>query len=342
MKLFKKVFLTGIIGATISQGAQAVPLFGESAGTIKNGVLTLYKDHHDPKKVYFFPNSTKFSVDNRGVPMFNFVYWGLNNPNATDKGAFLTMSTHLASDKEQQAALNSYLQQHPEMEVAVLPIKSSVIGLTSTDKNSTPLSALFTEYNFAKAGGRAEDEIGVNAVLTASGARAFKAVLGKESGGQLLKMDYCYVVQGFGPSMNAMISINMKRVYEYFEANHSGGWGWFSWQIHAVTEKLFAEKSIVISKHGGDAKDWEYLIKISEAITARLFTPELSSTPSSPVAGGNRLFRFGVSSVKKEELQSENWVWNRTDLEDREYCTSIAIKDLEPYRNLVITDADAN
>lgn len=106
--------------------AQAVPLFGETAGTIKQGVLTLYKDHDNPKKVYFFPNSTKFSVDNSNVPLFNFVYWGLgsNSAEPNTAGAYMTMSTHLASDPDQAAALTRFMAENPQIEVAVLPVKS--------------------------------------------------------------------------------------------------------------------------------------------------------------------------------------------------------------------------
>lgn len=334
----KALLLGFLFTSLLSKPVLAVPLFGETAGTIKNGILTLYRDHANPNKVYFFPNSTRFSSDNSGIPLFNFVYWGLENPSSG--GAYMTMTTHLGSDTDQQAALDTYIKEHPEVEVAVLPIKSSTIGLQTTATGTAPLIDLFKEFNFAQYGGRAEDEIGVNAVLTGVGAKAFKALLTKSAGSALLKMDYCYKVQGFGPNMDASISVNMKRVYEYFQASHSGGWGWFSWSIQAVVEKLHAERAIQITMNGGDAKEWEYLQKISETITARMFVPELAATPITVAAPSNRLFRFGGGAVRKEELQTETWNWKRTDLEERDFCTAIVIKDLDKYRDRLVISAD--
>ncbi|MEK2646774.1 hypothetical protein [Bdellovibrio sp. BCCA] len=334
----KALLLGFLLTSLLSKPVLAVPLFGETAGTIKNGILTLYRDHANLNKVYFFPNSTRFSADNSGVPLFNFVYWGLENP--ASGGAYMTMTTHLASDTDQKAALDTYMKEHPEVEVAVLPIKSSTIGLQTTAAGAQPLSDLFKEFNFAQHGGRAEDEIGVNSVLTSVGAKAFKALLTKSAGSALLKMDYCYKVQGFGPNMDASIRVNMKRVYEYFQASHSGGWGWFSWSIQSVVEKLHAERAIEITMNGGDAKEWEYLQKISETITARMFVPELAATPVTATAPSNRLFHFGGGSVRKEELQTETWNWKRTDLEERDFCTAVVIKDLDKYRDRLVISAD--
>lgn len=334
-----KLMLAAMAAMTFSGSAQALPLFGETAGTIRNGIITLYKDHAQSNKVYFFPNSTRFSVDNKKVPLFNFVYWGLNDPNATEKGAYMTMTSHLDMDKDQKRALDTYMAENPNVEVAVLPIKSSIIGLQTTAPNAQPLSAIFSEFNFAKVGGRAEDEIGVNAVLTPVGAKAFKALLEKSAGGSFLKLDYCYVIQGLGPNMDATVSVDMKRVYEYFEGSHKGGWGWFSWSIKTVVEKLKEDHVISITMNGGDAKEWEVLNKVAEAITERLFVPELKASPVSP-SMGNRLFNFGVGYVKKEELKKETWHWKRQDLEEREFCTAVVLKDLEPYKSKLVISAD--
>jgi len=324
----KSIFILSLF---LSSAAWAVPLFGETAGTIKDGVLTLYKDDQDAKKVYFFPNSTQFSVDAAKVPLFNYVYW--NN------GAYMSLTTHLASDDSQQSALNNYMKNHPDMEVAVLPIRSSMIGLQTTATNQQPLSLLFSEFNFARVGGRAEDEIGVNAVLTPIGAHAFTALFKKTQGGSPLKFDYCYTIQGFGPNMNATVSVDMKRVYDYFQASHSGGWGWFSWSIQAVVEKLKDERAIQITMNGGDAKEWEVLNTVADTITTRLFQPELSASPIS-MASENRLFNFGVNSVHKEELKTEVWNFVRRDLEEREFCTAIDVKDLDGYMNKLVVSTD--
>lgn len=333
-------FMIFIFTIVVSSMALAVPLFGESAGTIKEGILTLYRDHQDPKKVYFFPNSTRFSTDQQKIPLFNFVYWGIDKPQGdVVPGAYLTMSTHLASDESQQRALDNFMQNHPEMEIAVLPIKSSMVGLQTTIADEAPLKTLFTEFNFAKVGGRAEDEIGVNAVLTPVGARAFKALLKNEVAGQKLKFDYCYVVQGYGPNMDARVSVNMRRVYEYYELSARGGWAWFSWRIRSVVEKLHDERAIQITMNGGDAKQWEVLNTVAADITSRLFKPELSASPVTP-ASSNRFYSFGGGAVKKEELKQEVWNYTRRDLEEREFCTAVAIKDLNGHQQKLVVSAD--
>jgi hypothetical protein len=342
MQMKLKTIFFGCILMTVamSHTAQALPLFGETAGTIRNGILTLYRDDANPNKVYFFPNSTKFSKDSGGIPLFNFVYWDLAN--ADKGGAYFAMTTHLASDDAQQAALDTYMKENPGVEIAVLSVKSSSVGLQTTAANAQPLADLYKEFNFAKVAGRAEDEIGINAVLTPVGAKAFKALLTKAPGGGLLNMQYCYKVQGYAPNMKATIVVDMRRVYDYFEASHSGGWGWFGWNITKATETLRDQRAIVVSMEGGDAKEWEYLQTISETITARLFKPELSASPNIPQAPSNRLFRFGGGSIHKEELKTETWHWDRRDLEERDFCTNIVLKDLEQYRDKLIVSADSN
>jgi hypothetical protein len=346
----KSVILIFVLWGLASVKAFSVPLFGETAGTIKQGVLTLYKDHENPKKVYFFPNSTRFSVDQDNVPLFNFVYWGLGVAGTAndEKGGYMTLSTHLASDKDQAAALEVYMKDHPEMEIAVLPIKSSIIGISTTAATvsstggplpSAPLRGLFTEFNFAKVGGRAEDEIGVNAVLTATGARAFKALLTNDKAGSLIKFDYCYTVQGYGPNLNATVTVNMRRVYDFFEAKTTVGWFWNPVTIKSATESLNENHDISIIMNGGDAKQWESLNTVAQTITTRLFKPELEASPIAH-ASANTYFSLNIGNRHKEELKSEVWNFVRRDLENREFCTAVVIKDLKPYINQLVTNAD--
>ena len=336
----KSIFIVGLVLMMFGK-ADAIPLFGETAGTIKDGILTLNRDSQNPNKVYFFPNSTKFSLDSQNIPLFNFVYWGVDQPvTGTDgAGAYMTLSTHLASDASQQAALDNYMRNHPEMEVAVLPIKKSMIGLHNLAATEQPLKALFSEFDFAKVGGRAEDEIGVNAVLTPVGARAFKALLTNNMAGSKIKFDYCYTIQGLGPNMDATVSVDMKRVYEYFEASHKGGWGWFAWSIKEVVETLKDDRAIKITMNGGDAKEWEVLNTVAATVTERLFKPELAASPVSP-ASTNNLFNFGAGGVHKEELKNEIWTFVRRDLEDREFCTAVVVKDLQGHLDKLVTKAD--
>lgn len=202
-----------------------------------------------------------------------------------------------------------------------------------------PLKALFTEFNFAKTGGRAEDEIGINAVLTPVGARAFKALLTGDKAGSLIKFDYCYTIQGYGPNMDATVKVNMRRVYDYFEAKASFGWFWNVLTIREVIEKLSDTRDVVIKMNGGDATQWEVLNKIAQQVTARLFVPELAASPV-PVASANNFLRFNVGGVNKTELKEETWTLIRRDLENREFCTAVVVKDLQPHLDKLVTNAD--
>jgi hypothetical protein len=139
--------------------------------------------------------------------------------------------------------------------------------------------------------------------------------------------------------MNATVKVDMKRVYSYFEGSHTGGWGWFAWSIKAVVEKLEEQHAIQITMNGGDAKQWEVLNTVAAEITSRLFKPELSASPVSP-ASTNNLFNFGVGSVNKEELKEETWTYIRRDLEDREVCTAVSIKDLSKYLDKLVVSTD--
>lgn len=322
-----------------SLNSEAIPLVGETAGSIKYGMLTLYKDHQDPNKVYFFPDSTRFAVDENKVPMFNMVVWGMKDPSA-EKGGYFSMTTNLASSAQQKKDLEAYIAANPGKEVAVIPIMSSSIGLTTTKKGAPPLGILFDEFNFAKVGGRPEDDIGINAVLTKTGAPAFLALFKNLEGGSPLKMDYCYKFQGLGPNMDAKIYVKMRRVYDYFEANSSGGYWWFSYNIRKVVETLHKNGEIRIEMNGGDAKEWEYINEIAREITVRLFKPELSADTNIGNANSNFPFRFNVGSITKIEQAEETWTWTRRDLVEREFCTAINIKDLGPYRSKLITEAN--
>ena len=313
--------------------AEAVPLLGETSGTIREGILTLYRDHEKSNRVYFFPNASAISRTQAGLPQFHLAHWDKELDGKG--GGYLTATLKPSSDADQKRALDSFMAANPGIEVAVVPVKSSIIGISSTLPGSDPLSALFTEFNFARSGGRAEDEIGINALMTNVGARVMSQMLQNQTT-QLMKVDYCYKVQGYGPAFDAKVTVQMDRVYDYFSASAStGGWFWRA-SIRSVTEKLIDQRDIVIERYGGDASDDEMLNKIAEAITARLFTPELAASPVQ-AAHSNAFYSFGASHVHRRELKRETWTWKSRDLEEREFCIPISLKDLEGYADKIVT-----
>jgi hypothetical protein len=338
-----RYFLSAMLFMLIATAnvAHALPMLSEAASMHQDGILTVWPDSEDAKKFYYFPNSTRFSKGNDGIPLFNFVYWGLDGQDIDKAGAYMTLTTRLQSDDLQTDAVQKFLQRNPGATLAVAPVMKSTIGLQTTDPSGQPLSTLFKEFNFAKAGGRAEDEIGVNATLNPVGAKAFKALLTKSAGGQYLKFDYCYTLQGLGPNMKATISVKFDRVYDYFEVNGGASYLWFSASIRRVVETLKQQGFVTIKQMGGTATDAEVLDRVADTVVARLFKPELSASPgSSGEASSNFPFHLAVDSVHKEELKEEFYTWDREDLVTREFCTAVNIKDLDGYQTKLVIDAD--
>lgn len=318
--------------------AFALPLLAESAGIYVNDVVTAYPDHEDPSLVYVMPNSSMMAKDAAGLPQFGFTYWGLSNGgNIADAGAYLSFTARLTPDESMKRALEGLRQQGKR--IALLPVQSSLVGLTST-RNGSPLGDLFKEFNFSRVGGRAEDEIGVNAVLNGVGAKVFKAAIDTP---QLFKMDYCYKVQGLGPNFDAKIMVRFDKVYDHFAASVSTG-GWFSRvNIQTEIEKLEQRGDVKITINGGDAKREEYIRKLVETIVARVFKPELSNSPAAAGGGGGWSFsRYSLSYTHREELHEENWSWKIRDNIEREFCTAISLKDIKPHKAELVRDADAN
>lgn len=338
--LRNKKWVIGVLAALISlqPKAQALPLLAENAGIRLSETLTLYPDSDDKNVYYFVPNSSVMARDSSQLPQFGFTYWGLSTgAPLKDAGAYLTFSMRLKSDEAQRRALDSVIAEGKR--VAVVPVQASTIGL-QTNSGERPLGKLFEEFNFAQHAGRAEDEVGVNAVMTGVGAKVFLSAIDNP---QLIKLDYCYKVTGLGPNFRARIHARWDRVYDFFQASYSvGGW-FFKKNIQVEVEKLMQNNLVEIFIDGGDATKEEYVRKLTELILARLFVPELKASPGSSESGGGWSFsRFSLKAVHREELKEETWILSQRDLIDREFCSNMAIKDIALYRNQLVRDADRN
>jgi hypothetical protein len=338
--------------ALVSTTAFALPLLSENAAQNQGSALTLYPDSESSNLYYFFPNSSEFAIDqSSSLPAFGLTYWGLE-PDAADAGAYMTFTMRLDSDKEQAKALDDAMRAGKQ--IAVLPVMASTIGLTAirntqsatpgtpvqTGPGATfPLGRLFDEFDFAEHAGRAEDEVGVNSVLTKIGAKVFKSAIDNP---QLVKFDYCYQVQGLGPNFNATIDLDWLRIYDDYQLHASvGGW-WYRYQIDAEVEKLRQNGSIKIVINGGDAKDEEYVKSIADKIVEKLFVPELQAQPTS---GGNQGgWSFASLSVKitdRQELKEEHWSLTRRDMVTREFCVPMSLMGLAQYKDKLVHNADA-
>jgi hypothetical protein len=341
MKLIKSLAATGVLALSASN-ALALPQFSKSAALNYGSALTLYPDHQDPNLFYFMPNSSRIGRDEKGVPTFSFTYFGLKDPAATEAGALMVYVGRLTSEPEQKKALEQFLATHPKAGIAVLPIKESMISLDTTDPSKQPLKLLFNEFNFAHKGGRAEDEIGINAVATKIGAKIFKASILGEAGA-VMKYDMCYKVDGLGAGMDGKIHVKMNRVYDHFAAKASGGYLWWRASIATEIETLRKTGDVSWEINGGDAKDEDYLRETTAAIVARVFKPELSMSPTSSSTTWDNAtpFTLNASYTHKEESNEENWTIVRRPGVTEEFCVPLTIKDIQDYKKQCVIDADA-
>jgi hypothetical protein len=330
------------IAALISSAfntSSALPLLAENAAVNTYEALTLYPDHEDANKFYFMPNSSTFVRDaSTGLPAFGLTYWGLSNGGSlADAGAYMVFALRLHSNPTQKAALEKAMAEGKG--IAVLPVQSSLIGLNSTQSAQPPLSRLFEEFNFSKKGGRAEDEIGVNSIMTGLGAKVFRSAIDNP---MLLKIDYCYMVTGLGPDFDAKIKINWRRVYEHFETHASGGGLFFKWQVDVAIEKLRQQNAVSIEINGGNSTDEEYVRTVVKDVIERLFKAELEATPApgAKPAGFFSFSRFSLKFTKKEELKEEVWTLKRRDLIEREFCVPVSLTEISKHKNELVRNAD--
>jgi hypothetical protein len=331
------------LGAAIALGsattANALPLLAENAGIRVTEILTLYPDSSDPNVFYFMPDSSGVVFDEATkLPQIGFTHWGLTNGgDLKDAGAWLTFTMRLKSGPAQRAALQSLIDEGKR--IAVLPVQESIVGLTSTKTGETPAARLFEEFHFSQKAGLAETEVGVNAVMTGVGAKVFKAAIDNP---QLMKTDYCYKVKGLGPNMKGTIYVKWDKVYDHFESHFSAGGFFRRVDIAVEVEKLKQQNLVSLKLDGGDATEMEKLYELTNTIIARLFVPDLKMEPVGHKTGGWSFSRFSMKFTHKEELKEETWHIEKRDIIDREFCSSLGLKDLTGFKDKIVKDAEQN
>lgn len=304
--------------------AFALPLLAESAALNVSSNLTLYPDHEDKNKFYFFPNSSRISSNDQGLPMFSFTHWGLKSGPLKDAGAYMVFTNRLDSDRSQKEAIEAFLDANPAAGVAVLPVQSSMVGIQS-ESETTPLSRLFSELNFARVGGRAEDEIGVTSILTGLGA---KVLLKAVETPNFFTFNYCYKVVGLGPSFDAKIHVKWDKVYDHFRASVSTGRWWWKANITHEVEKLRQSNLVSWEINGGDATDEEYVKMITAEIVKRLFVNELQYVPAGQTSrdSGWGFLRLNFAHTRREEHKEETWLLKKRLNIHNEHCTAVSLR----------------
>ncbi len=341
MKL-KKRLLAGTMTAlscTWLTSAFAYPIVADSESIRMGDILTLYPDHQDPSKVYFFPNSSVIATDQSNMPMFGLTTWGLDQVpfKAEDAGAWMTFTARLTSDPLQKRALESYLKDNPSKRLAVIPVKESTVGLSSSTNSKQVFSKLIEEMSLSPYAGHAEDEVGFSGTLTGLGAKVFREAVKKPD---FFKIHYCYSFDGAGPNMDAKITVNWKRVYDHYYASFSYGSWWRKVTVTREVEKLRQKGFVRWEINGGDKDDQEYVKIIAEMIVKRLFKPVLQYVPAGQASKprGWSFMNFGFTSTHRSEFKEETWIMSRRELVERERCLPVNVRDVKKYYNDLVSN----
>jgi len=340
-KLFRNNILAACVLLACSQ-ANALPLLSESAALNVANNLVLFPDHQDPNKFYFFPRSSELVRDKQNIPMFSFVYSGLNEAPVSINAphGMMSMVHRLAPSSQQVAAIEQFLKANPKAGVAVIPVRSGVVELKN-DSGAAALRQLFVEFNFPKHGPNSDGEVGINAVLNHFGAKLLRGnIMG--NGNSFLNTHYCFAYQGLGPVMDAKISVEMKRVYEHYKASAGGGWKfWVRADVAREVEKLVDQRAVSWVVNGGDATHREYIRRITDEIIARIFIAELKAEPGAGVRSrAGAIFSVRHESTLKTELKKEVWTIVDREMVTNEECTHLSFDDVRPYKDRLVVDAD--
>jgi hypothetical protein len=321
--------LSGVLAvALISLNAMALPILTESAdGT---GLLaTIYPDHENTNKVYFFPNTGGLEKSEAGVPRFGMSYWSTDDANAS--AGYFSGIFHLGMSGDLKQAVENHKQAG--MKVAVIPVQESHIYFMEDRAGGRLMTDLYKEISLPPFGGRAEDSIGISASLTKSGAKMLSSIL--RNGGTGADLKYCYQITGLSPIFHAKIQLNYNKVYTHFLAQAKGGRWWWKWSVRTEIEKLVENGDIKIEINGGKANQYDYIMALTDRMVTKFMDPILDNRP------GTTSGRFGVSFTKIIEDRELTFELKQRELINREFCVSLGLGELKEFPWL-ITNADNN
>ena len=335
MRFRSKSLLLALV-TLISANVKALPLLAENASRIYVGdiALAIYPDSVDSNKFYYFPNSSVLAKGSDGTPEFSLSYTGIDAGDANAEG-LMTATFHLHSDDRQVEAINHFLQTHPGVGVAVLPVKAS--NLSAGDQ-SKPMG-FFKAIDLPAFGGLPDTDVGFSAELNKIGVLLIK---GQIAGDTAKGLQACYKVEGLGPNMDAHVTIHWSQVYDYFKAHASVGFAWWRVDVTRVVETLRTQGIINYRIDGGDAKEQDYVNKITDNMIEKFFKADLTANPNS---AGNTIFdstplHLDVGSVHKEDIKDFDGQWLIRDLVERDFCVDMNLHDVAPYSKSKVIDAD--
>lgn len=316
--------LSGVLAVSLlSLNTMALPILSESEdGT---GLLaTIYPDHEDKNKVYFFPNSGGLDKDEKGQPRFGMSYWSPTSPDST--GGFFSGIFKLSVSRD----LNQSVQNHLKAgkKVAVMPVQVSKLYFMQNQSGGRVLTDLFKEVSLPPFGGRGEDSIGISGSLTPQGSKMLAAILA--SGGNGADLNYCYQIKGLSPVFNATIELNYHKLYRHFVAHASGGKFWWKWNVRTEIQKLVESGDIRININGGTANQYDYIMTLVDRLVERWMKPELDNRQAHTSG------KFGMALAITEENKEFSYSLTQRELITREFCVALGLGELKEFPWLIV------
>ncbi len=308
--------------ALTSLNAVALPILTESEdGT---GLLaTIYPDHENTNKVYFFPNSGGLEKTDAGVPRFGMSYWTPEEGSTT--GGYFSGIFHLGVSGDLKAAVEN--NKKAGKQVAVIPVQESHIYFMEDREGGRLMTDLYKEISMPPFSGRAEDSIGISASLTPTGAKMLSSIL--SAGGNGADLKYCYEIKGLSPIFHANIQLNYHKVYTHFLAQASGGRWWWKWNVRTEIEKLVESGDIKIEINGGTANQYDYIMALADRMITKFMVPILDNRR------GTTSGRFGVSFTQIMEDREMSFDLKQRELICREYCVALGLDQLKEFPWLI-------
>jgi hypothetical protein len=315
--------LSGLMAMSlISLNAAALPILTESADG--SGLLaTIYPDHENPSKFYFFPNTGGLEKDSTGVPRFGMSYWIPDEESTT--GGYFSGIFRLGVDSDLKLTLEGYKKAGKQ--ISVIPVLESHLYFMEDREGNRLLTDLYKEISMPPFSGRAEDSIGISASLTKTGALMLANIL--NNGGNGADLKYCYEIKGVSPIFHANIQLNYNKVYTHFLAQAQGGRLWWKWSVRTEIEKLVESGDIKIEINGGSANQYDYIMALADRMVQKFMDPILDNRR------GATSGRFGISYTQIVEDRDLSFDLKQRELISREYCVSLGLSELKAFPWLI-------
>jgi hypothetical protein len=131
----------------------ALPILTESSDGSRL-LATIYQDHENQNKHYFFPNSGSLEKDETGQPRFGMSYW--TPEKETDSAGYFSGIFRLGVTNELRLSVDNYVKAGKQ--VAVMPVQEShlysslmttVAGAASSVEKNSINCHRFCEITFA-------------------------------------------------------------------------------------------------------------------------------------------------------------------------------------------------